>query len=204
MKRFLLLAVLLIPAIAFADETKVKDGTMKNGLPYMTATSSVSGHGSVLAVDASTRDVTIKTADGDTVIVTCGPAVKNFAQIAVGDMVKVSYSETLTIHVEESGTPSMTTSSTMGNAKPGEKPTGSVGEAVEFSATITAIDTTKDTVTLKGYRGNEIEVTPRHKENLKKIKVGQLVVVNYSHALAASVVKEAPKSTKKASGTTKK
>ena len=133
MKRLLLLAVLLIPAIALADEVKEKQGTMKSGLPYMQATASVSGQGTVLAVDAKTRDVTIHTSEGDTLIVTCGPGVKNFAQIAVGDVVKVKYSETLTIHVEESGTPSMSTSSTTAEAKPGEKPKGAVGEVTSLS-----------------------------------------------------------------------
>jgi hypothetical protein len=201
MKKLTLLAVLLIPAIAFSQEAKEKMGTM-NGLPYFTATESETGHGTVLAVDAKVRDVTIKTADGDTLILTCGPGVKNFAQIKTGDAIKVKYTETLTIHVEESGTPSMTTEKASSEAKMGDMPKGSVSEKAQMSATITAIDTTKGTATLKGYRGNEVEITPRHRENLNKVKVGQLVVFTYEHALAASI--ERVPAAKPASSTAKK
>jgi hypothetical protein len=200
MKKLMLLAVLLIPAIAFADEVKEKTGTM-NGLPYFQATQTENGQGKVLAVDAKLRDVTIAGAEGDTVVVTCGEKVKNFAQIKVGDAVKVKYTETLTVHMEESGTPSVSSEATEGAAKMGEKPHGSMSEKAQMSATITAIDTTKGTATLKGYRGNEIEITPRHRENLKKVKVGQLVVFTYEHALAISVEKVGAKP---ASGTAKK
>ena len=199
MKKLMLLAVLLIPAIAFAEEVKEKTGTM-NGLPYFQATQTENGQGKVLAVDAKLRDVTIAGAGGDTVVVTCGQQVKNFAQIKVGDAVKVKYTETLTIHVEESGTPSATTESATAEAQPGEKPHGSISEKAQMSATITAIDTTKGTATLKGYRGNEFEVMPRHRENLHKVKVGQLVVFTYEHAMAVSVQKVSAKST----GTAKK
>ena len=186
MKKLILLAILLIPAIALADEVKEKTGTM-NGLPYFQATQSETGQGKVLAVDAKTRDVTVKTGEGDTLIVTCGPEIKNFAQIKVGNVVKVKYTETLTIHVEESGTPSMSTESATSAAHQGEMPKASASEKTQMSGTITAIDKAKGTATLKGYRGNEVEITPRHPENLDKVKVGQLVVFTYEHALAASV-----------------
>ena len=186
MKKLMLLTVLLIPAIAFAQEAKEKTGTM-NGLPYFQATQSEKGQGTVLAVDAKVRDVTIKTADGDTLILTCGPGVKNFAQIKKGDTIKVKYTETLTIHVEEHGTPSMTTEQGSSEAKLGNMPKGSVSEKTQMSATITAIDEAKGTATLRGYRGNEFLVRPRNPENLDKVKVGQLVVFTYEHALAASV-----------------
>jgi hypothetical protein len=116
-------------------------------------------------------------------------------------VVKVKYTETLTVHMEESGTPSMTSEATEGSAKMGEKPHGSMSEKAQVSATITAIDTTKGTAMLKGYRGNEFEITPRHRENLKKVKVGQLVVFTYEHALAISVEKVGAKP---ASSTAKK
>jgi hypothetical protein len=193
MKKLMLLAVLLIPAIALADDVKEKTGTM-NGLPYFSATQTETGQYKVLAVDAKLRDITLA-GEGDTVVVTCGDQVKNFAQIKPGDMVHAKYKETLTIHVEESGSPTMTTETSTAAAKPGEKPHGSISAKATFSGTITAIDTTKGTATLKGYRGNEVEVTPRYPENLKKVKVGQLVVFTYEHGLALSVEKVAAKST---------
>ena len=43
--------------------------------------------------------------NGDTLDVTCGPEIKNFASIAKGDVVKAKYTETLMVHVEPEGTP---------------------------------------------------------------------------------------------------
>ncbi|MGH7741421.1 MAG: hypothetical protein ACRENS_05300 [Candidatus Eiseniibacteriota bacterium] len=198
MKKLLLVALLLVPAAVFADATEVH-GT-KGGLPYFKATDTVSRKGIVVAVDAAKRDVSLHSMTyGDTVIVTCGPEVKNFAQIAVGDTVRMKYTETLMIHVEESGTPSMTTETATAEAQPGEKPRGGAAQTTQFSGTITAIDKAKGTATLKGYRGNEFEVTPRMRENLDKVKVGQLVVFTYQEALGVSVEKVSAKPAAKSS-----
>jgi hypothetical protein len=198
MKKMIVLALMLVPALALAATTTT--GT-RNGMPYFTASETVKEQGTVIAIDTKLREVTIHTTEGDTVIVTCGPEVKNFAKIAVGDQVNTKYTETLKIHVEETGTPSVSTETNTAQAKQGEQPHASVTDKLTFSATITAIDKAKGTVTLKGYRGNEYELTPRVKENLDKVKVGQLVVFNYEAAVAASVDKVKPA---KSSSTTKK
>ena len=197
MKKLMLVALLLIPAAAFADATETH-GTTKGGLPYFKATDMLTRKAVVLSVDAKSRDIMIRSVEyGDTAIVTCGPEVKNFAQIAVGDTVKAKYSETLMVHVEEAGTPSMTHESSTAAANPGQKPHGSAAEKVQFSGTITAIDKAKGTATLKGYRGNEFEVKPRIPSNLDKVKVGQLVVFTYEATLGVSVQKVTAKSAAK-------
>ena len=112
MKKYIvLLALVLFPALAFADSTsvhqgvKVHHGTTSTGHPYFKATETAQGQGTVLSVNKKTRVVKILGEQGDTVAVTCGPEIKNFAKIAKGDVVKVKYTETLTIHVEPEGTP---------------------------------------------------------------------------------------------------
>ena len=125
---------------------------------------------------------------------TCGPEIKNFAKIAKGDVVKAKYTETLMIHVEPEGTATHAAAETnLETAKPGEKPHGAITDKVSFSGTITAIDMTKGTVTLKGPEGNELILHPRVKENLKKVKIGDVVVFNYEQTTAVSVEKVAKK-----------
>jgi hypothetical protein len=190
MKKLITLALLLVPVLAFAEPTE-KSGT-KDGLPYFQATETLTQQGTVIAIDKKTREVTVLIAPRDTVILVCGAEVKNFPQIVKGDVVKAKYTETLTIHVEKTGTPAVTTESATSEAKLGEKPHASQNEKLRFSATITAINKAAGTVTLKGYRGNEYELTPRKPENLDKVAVGQLVVFTYEEAVAASVEKVAP------------
>jgi hypothetical protein len=201
MKKYvLLLALVLFPALAFADPTsenqgaKVQESKTATGHPSFKASETSQGQGTVLSVDKKTRVVKILGEKGDTVSVTCGPEIKNFAKIAKGDVVKVKYTETLTVHVEPEGSPqsaSIETSSS--SAKPGEQPRATVTDKMTFSGVITAIDMTNGTVTLKSPEGNEMVVRPRVKENLKKVKVGETVVFNYEQTSAVSVEKVAKK-----------
>ncbi len=199
MKKLIMLALMLVPTLALAA---TQTTSTRDGKPYFTATESVSEQGTIMAIDAKLRDVTIHTSQGDTVIVNCGPEVKNFDKLAVGDLVKAKYTETLTIHVEESGEPSVKTETNTAEAKKGESPRASESAKLTFSATITAIDKAKGTVTLKGYRGHEYDLTPRDKSNLDKVKVGQLVVFTYEEAIGVSV--EKVKASKSSSSKAKK
>ncbi|HUK63310.1 MAG TPA: hypothetical protein VLV15_08255 [Dongiaceae bacterium] len=189
MKKLLLVLVALmllaLPAFAQVKETH----GMKGGKPYFSASQKVTGTATVLAVNKSTRDVTMMNEEGDTVTVKAGPAVKNFAQIQKGDMVKISYTEKLDIMVGPPGEPATTTETSTAQAKPGEKPSASVMQKTTYTASITAIDTTAKTVTLKGGNGEEHVVTPRNPANLKKVKVGDMVTITYTEGLAASVEK---------------
>jgi len=202
MKKFLLLALLVFPVAAWADGATETHGTTKAGLPYFQASEVVTGQGKVIAIDKKLRDVSILGAEGDTVIVTCGPEVKNFAQIVVGDVVKVKYKEILTIHVEEGGAPHAEAGTTEKTAEMGHKPAASAHDKLQFSGSITAINKEKGTVTLKGVQGDEYELSPRVKSNLDKVKVGQLVVFTYEQIVAASIQKAgSTKSASKSSST---
>jgi hypothetical protein len=184
---------MLVPTIALADDsaTATAQGSAPGELPKFTASQTVTEEGTVIAVDKKTRDVTI-VSEGDTLTVNCGPEVKNFGQIAVGNIVKAKYTETLTIRVEEAGSPGVTAETTTSEAKMGDMPKGVVTDKTEVSATITAINKEAGTVTLKGMQGDEFEITPRVKENLDKVKVGQLVIFTYTEVAAVSVEKVKP------------
>jgi len=184
-----ILAMLLATTAMAASTSSTAKSSMKGGKPYFEAKESVTAHATVLSVNPSNRHVKLKTEAGDTVKVTAGPDVKNFAQIKKGDMVSVTYTEKLTIHVEPAGAPGASAEASAATAKPGAKPSASASAKVEYRATITAIDKTKGTATLKGADGSEVEVTPLHPENLDKVKVGDVVVFTYSEAVAASVEK---------------
>jgi hypothetical protein len=193
MKKLLLVvgALMLLALPAFA-EVKESHGT-KNGKPYFTASQKTTGTATVLAVNKSTREVTLQMEAGDTATVKAGPSVKNFAQIEKGDEVKVTYSERLEIMVGAPGEPAMTQETSTAQAKPGEKPSAGVIQKTTYQATITAIDTTAKTATLKGSDGTEHVVTPRNPANLKKVNVGDMVTITYTEGLAASVQKVSKK-----------
>jgi hypothetical protein len=76
-----------------------------------------------------------------------------------------------------------------GDAKPGDKPSVTLTERATYRATISAIDLVNNTATLKDPTGDESVVTPRDPENLKRVKVGDIVVITATQITAMSVDK---------------
>lgn len=196
MRRFTLVAALL--ALALPLTARAQQGTSAAN-PAFSAVLKETKRFTITAVDKPGRVVTIKNASGDTVSIECGPEVKNFAQIKVGDEVKTTYTESLTLHVEGAGEPEATTETMSSEAKAGEKPAAGIMERTTAKATIKAIDKVKGTATLQTASGEHFTVTADDKANLDKVKVGNAVVVTYTVAHAISVTKPAAaKSTKTA------
>ena len=189
MKKAFLTLVMLLCTVSLAMAEETEKATTKDGKPYFEASETVTAQATVLDVNKSNRAIKMRTEKGDTISVTAGPEVKNFAQIKKGDVVKMKYTEKLTVHVEAAGAPEVTDETTMATAKEGEKPKASITQTTEYKATILSIDKEKGTVTLKGMDGAEYEVTPKHPENLDLVKVGELVVFTYTETVAASVEK---------------
>jgi hypothetical protein len=144
----------------------------------------------VTAIDAANREVTLKGEKGNFVTVPCGPEVKNFAQIAVGDDVEVQYYESLTLKLDKAkdgATAESTTSSEM-RAAPGEKPGGITTRETTLTGKVTAVDAAASTVTVVGPKGRSLDLEVEA-DTLAKIKVGDLVSATYKQALAVSVSK---------------
>jgi hypothetical protein len=81
----------------------------------------------------------------------------------------------------------MEVSEAAGRTKEGDKPGGAAGRKVMITARIDAIDMANGTVTLKGPQGNSRTIKARNPENLKKVKVGDMVDIVYTEAVALKV-----------------
>lgn len=143
----------------------------------------------VTAIDPQQRVLTLKPESGEQIVVDVPEEVRNFDQIRVGDQVAISYTEAVAWQVRPAGegTPRVKTEESMTRAKPGEKPGGVAGRSVSVTATITAIDLDRETVTLTGPGGQSRTIKVRDPANLKKVKVGELIDITYSEALAIAV-----------------
>lgn len=195
-KKLLLLGVMMlaVASMAWAAESKV---TTRGGKPYFETSDNVTAHATVLAINKATRGLTLKSDEGDTVTVNVKPDVKTFDQIKVGDQIKITYTERFTIYVTPSGSAELSQESMRSDAKAGEAPNVAITERTQYKANITAIDTTAHTATLKGYDGKAFTVTPRHPENLKLVKVGDLVVFSYTNTVTAAIEKTTGKAPEK-------
>ncbi|HXX47798.1 MAG TPA: hypothetical protein VEN47_06205 [Myxococcota bacterium] len=145
----------------------------------------------VTKIDSTKRLVTLKGDDsGKVAVVKCGPEVKNFAQIKVGDKVNATYYESIAYEVHKPGTLTDTatkTASGLGTAAQGDKP-GMVGaEVTRVTATIVSIDKQTPSVTLRMDTGDVIAVKVLHPEKLDEVKVGDQAEIFLTQAVAITV-----------------
>jgi len=149
----------------------------------------VSGTATVQRINLKTRHVTLKNADGTTFTIVAGPEVRNLKQVKKGDLVRVTYHESLAYQVMKAGTaqPGVAASTDVSRAPLGEKPSGTVTQTATVRATIAAIDKSASTVTLRGPKGNLTTIKARDPSKLDAVKVGDLVDITYTEALAVAV-----------------
>ena len=172
---------------AFAQATKgaapaAQPKVVKERAAVMTAT--------VQAIDLNTRIVTLKGPKGEVRDIKVGEEAVNLPQVKVGDLVTVKYYESLAIEVIKPGTVSGAgEKSAIVRAKPGEMPGGMAARQSTVTATVTAIDKKKGTITLKGPEGKTVIAKAEEPKNLDKVKVGDELMITYTEALAISVEK---------------
>lgn len=179
---------LLLFALPVHAEVQRTTGT-KGGKPYLEMTNDRVMIGTIIAVNQTTREVKLLNEVGDTLTVTAGDHVKNLAKVQVEDVVKLRIKESLTIEVASSPAVRDTQEVSVTNAKPGEKPHGTVTERSRTTATILAIDKATSTVTLQAKDGNPFTIKAKKKETLDKIKVGDLIVFTTVKSTATSLEK---------------
>lgn len=161
---------------------------MQQGVPGGVKTKTHTLTATVTDIDASSRTVTFLNTDGKKVAVKCGPEVVNFDQIHVGDKLKVVVTDQTAIYMAT--TPPVDGAVVVaGQAPKGAMPGAVVAGAVQTTATVTAIDTTAHTATLRFSDGTIKTVPVRQDVDLTQRKVGEQVVIRVTEAMAISVEK---------------
>lgn len=168
------IALLFVPRIAlgqaktFTSEIKVQTGTVE-------------------AIEASTRSLTLKKADGTYVTTTAGPDIKRFDEIKIGDKVTAKYYDTLVLRLKqpgESDVASIATGTTgSGQALPG----GTKARQTTITATISGIDPDAPSITFTGPNGWKYTSRVEDKAALAKVKVGDKVDITWTDALLVSI-----------------
>lgn len=189
MKKALILAAVFVLvlslAVAGAQEKKAagtaeRPKVVKERVAVMTAT--------VEAIDLEKRLVTLKGPKGEKKTIAVGPEARNLPQVKVGDLVTVKFYESMAVEVIKPGTGTGAgQASTIVRSKEGEMPGGMATRTAQVTATVTAIDKKKGTLTLKGPEGNLVTAKAEDPKNLDKVKVGDELLITITEALAISV-----------------
>jgi len=147
----------------------------------------------VVRVDQQARVVTLRNASGDDFEVAVGEEVKNLPQVRKGDDVVVTYYESMAITVRKKGEakPGVETGKGIVTAEPGAKPAATAARKTALTATVVGLDKAAGSVTLKGPKGKVVTIKAREPRRLEGVKVGDLIEVEYTEAVAVSVEKPA-------------
>ena len=146
--------------------------------------------GMIEAVDAETREVTIKGEDGMSTVFEAGADVANFDQIEVGDNVTLEYEEGVALAMadpEDDGAPELVIAEA--RTALGDKPGAAAVEMVSFVVEVVSYDADNQLATVVFPEGDErtLPVDDRMVEFAASRKAGDRVLVVVGQSIAVAV-----------------
>jgi len=143
--------------------------------------------GVVEAIDAATRKVTLRKADGTVVTTVAGPEITRFDEVKVGDKITARYYDTIVLRVKAPGE-SEVASATRGTTGAGQATPGGIkAKQMTLTVTITAIDPATPSITFTGPEGWKYTSKVQDPAALAKVKVGDKVDIVWTEALLVSL-----------------
>jgi len=162
------------------------------GTPGQAATtSSHKMTATVLAVDTTSRKLTLRGEDGHTETVDVPPEVKRLNEITAGDRIEVEVQEGLLFEYQPAGSAYVPPTAVGGGARAGasQPPGGAAAGAVQSTVTVIAIDPKTRIVNFQDLDGNKYEVKAGPKISLDKLSVGDRLLATYAASVAISIAK---------------
>lgn len=156
-----------------------------------TRVSAVSINAEVLAIDYDTRELSIRSPLGDIINVTASDAIERLDEIAVGDLIVMTYIASLGGELreptaEELAEPwlEMDAAAIAGQDM---DPGAVVGMAIRAVCTIEGLNRVTRTVTVKDPRGKYHVIGDVDPEKMEGVTLGTTVVITYTQALAVTL-----------------
>jgi len=145
------------------------------------------------AIDPVAREITLKDDLGHVVTFVVDKRVKRLDEIKEGDEVTAAYyisvAGELRPPTEEEKQNPIQINAGAARAPKGTDPAAGALRTIKVVTTIAGLDLPTKTVTLTGPMGNYATVRAKNVENLKKMHLGETIMVTYTEALAISVDK---------------
>lgn len=185
-KYLLVVAQLLVATAVFAGEEKAELDRPSFAASHTMVVTAV-----VEAIDHETRVVTVVKDDGEEITFTASEEARNLAQVSVGDILVAEFVEKITIEVlpGDGLGPDAAEAAVMARTEKGEMPGVAAMDSTVVISTVEDINIEANTFKLKGPDGVVTEYTARNPDNLKRSKVGDIVVITDTVAVAIMVEK---------------
>jgi Cu/Ag efflux protein CusF len=179
MKRFVVGLVAAAGLVAMAHTVMAQSKTVRSEMRTET--------GTIEAIEASSRTLTLKKPDGTFVTTVAGPDITRFAELKLGDTVNVRYYENVIVRVKRPGEPDVVSSAKGTTGSDQVLPGGTRAKQVTITATITAIDPNTPTITFTGPNGWKYTSRVQDKAVLANVKAGDRVDVVWTEAMLLSI-----------------
>ena len=178
--------ILLISVNAYAQENEDKR-------PAREKWEQVAMQGTVTAINADTREITLMGTDGGLVTITASEAVERFDEIAINDVLKFDFytymkAEFRAPTAEEMAEP-LVIMAEGGKAPEGMDPAAVVGAIVKAIVSIEVLNRPNMTATVKGPRGNYVTIQMEDEKLITELKIGEVLILTYAEAIAVSLEK---------------
>ncbi len=174
----------------FASGTALADGHEKMERPSFHASQSMMVNAVVEAINHETREVRLRRSDGEIIEFVASEEARNLGQVDVGDVVNAEYVHSVSIEVvanDEGFEPDAGQAGAIARTKEGEMPGVAAINTQVATATVEEINIEANTFKLRGVDGTINEYTARNPDNLKRAKVGDLVIMTVTDAVAITV-----------------
>ena len=140
----------------------------------------------VEAIDAATRQVTVKKADGTYDILYVPNTVKQFDSLKVGNVINATHYENMIVQLKAPGSKDVDTAA-RNVTTPAKDGGGTIAHQRTITATITAIDPSVPSVSLTGPGGFKYSTRVQDKAALAKVKVGDRLDITWTEAVLVSI-----------------
>ena len=176
---------------ATAQPPPVAVATLREGPNSLSSSNAISATATVQSINRQTRMVTLRRSDGELIRFNVGDDVKNLPQVRKGDLVNVTYYESVALHLRKPGRGHMgvTVDEDAAQAQPGQLPAGAVGREVKVTSKVVQVDRRNRSVTLELPSREHITFAVEDPSQLRRLKVGDLVQATYREAIAVAVNK---------------
>lgn len=197
-RRNSLLAVALFAAVIAgckSDDSKKDPAPQAEQVLSVSESANVTVTAKVKAIDYTSRKITLEDAGGNSASFIASDAIQRLNEVKVGDSVRAEYSVSLLAErraptADERENP-IAMVAIAGRAPTGAAPAAGAGMATRVVTTVEAIDLPNMRVTLMGPMGDSTTFRAKNPDNVKKLRIGDTIVITYTEALGLSLVKVA-------------
>lgn len=182
----LLFTFLVACQFSFAQE-------IENNIPTKEKHAFVELMGTITEIDKETREITVISGEGELHTFTASEDVKRFDEIEIGEVITFGFYKFLKAEfrkpTEEEIAEPLVAIADAEIAGMDVEPGAVMGAMVKAVVTIQVINLTYMYVTIKGPQGNYTTIDVEDAELIKKLHVGQVVIMTYGEAIAVTLTK---------------